>query len=116
MLTRYATAFALIVALAGCADLEPPINVETYDEINRNFNVRYVEVHVTSTTDKVEIQDVIVNRGNCKIERIAEMMGRGVTLPRKLAFGQSAEFSFSGPCTAKQVDVITDLGEWTWEY
>ena len=49
MLTRHAMAFALMVALAGCADLEPPIDVETYDEINRNFNVRYVEVHITST-------------------------------------------------------------------
>jgi hypothetical protein len=116
MRMRHAMAFALMVALAGCADLEPPIDVETYDEINRNFNVRYVEVHITSTTDKIEIQDVIVNRGNCKVERLAEIMGLGKTLPRKLAFGQSAEFSFSGPCTAKQVDVITDLGEWTWEY
>lgn len=116
MLRNNLIVLVLAAALAGCSGLEPPFDIETYDKTNHNFNVRYVEVHITSTTDELEIQDVIVNRGNCKIERLAEMFGGGKTLPKKLKFGESAEFSFSGPCTAKQVDVITDLGEWSWEY
>ena len=57
-----------------------------------------------------------MNRGNCELERIREQMGAGKTLPRTLEFGESAEFSFSAPCKASEVEVVTDQGDWTWEY
>lgn len=101
-------------ALAACSG-KPAVDVATYDKVNQTFNVKYVEVKVTSKVDKIEIQNVVVNRGNCKIEKIREMFG-GKTLPKTLEYGETAEFSFSGPCSASEVEVDTDQGSWTWNY
>lgn len=103
-------------SLYGCGEAEPLIDIETYDRINKTFGVSYAEVKVTATTDKIEILDIIVNRGNCKNEDISKAMGFGETFPQNLSFGQSVSMSFSGPCNAKQVDIITNLGDWTWTY
>ena len=106
----------IILFVSGCGSMEPPVDIETYDRVNQFFGISYVEVKVTSVTEKVEILDIVVNRGNCKIEDFTKALGYGSSLPRKLSFGQSIEMSFGGPCSAKQVDIVTDLGEWTWTY
>ncbi|MDF1822261.1 MAG: hypothetical protein P1U64_11835 [Alcanivoracaceae bacterium] len=104
-----------LTALTACSQGEPPFEIETYDRDNQIFGVEYVEVNVIARTDGVEVQDIIVNRGNCKLEKIAEKLG-GRTVPKTLNFGQSASFTFGGPCSASEVTVVTDMGDWTWEY
>jgi|TARA_R110002073_G_scaffold89451_1_gene211875 hypothetical protein len=98
---------AVFLTLAGCLKTEPPIDIETYDR-RGSYGSNYIEIVITATTDVVEVIDVIVHRGNCK--------HASNHLPRELNFGESISIKLSGQCSAKQVDVITDLDDWTWQY
>jgi len=110
-----AVIFALTGMLIGCGESEPNIDIETYDKVNQIFGIKYVEVKVKAISDEVTVEDVIVNRGNCKIENKNILTGKSI-LPKKLKFGDSVSVSFSGPCEAAQVDVVTSDGSWTVSY
>ena len=102
----------LALTLSGCSESEPPIKIESYDKTNPyNSSVKSVVVKITSKTDEVVIEDVITNRGNCKIFPTFKKR-----LPSKLTFGNSVEIRFAAPCTAAQVDVVTDQGDWSVSY
>ena len=104
----------MTVLLSACGRSEPPIKIETYDRTNAIFNVPYVEVDVTAVVDKITIENIIVNRGNCKIENVTYNGRR--KLPRKLVFGESVSVSFGTPCYASEVEVETNQGSWTMAY
>lgn len=106
--------FALTGMLIGCGESKPNVDIETYDKVNQLFGIKYVEVKVKSISDEVTVEDVIVNRGNCKIEKNF-LNGKSI-LPKQLKFGESVSVSFSGPCEAVQVDVVTNDGSWTVSY
>jgi hypothetical protein len=95
--------------LIGIGGTEPQVKVETYNRDNPTLGIgiKYVEVTVTSTADEITIKDIIVNRGNCKVEKRY--------LPKTLKFGGSISVS-SFSCVAAQVEVVTDKGYWTWTY
>lgn len=107
--------FALTGLLIGCGESEPNVDIETYDKVNQIFGIKYVEVKVKAISDEVTVEDVIVNRGNCKIENKNFFNGKPI-LPKQLKFGESVSVSFSGPCEAAQVDVVTNDGSWTVSY
>ena len=102
----------LFLALTACSPSEPTIDIETYDRVNPIFGVQYAEIKVIGKADGVEVEDIIVNRGNCDME----MTGGGSTTPVTLRFGETRSFIFSAPCSAFEVTVVTDAGEWTWNY
>lgn len=62
-------------------------------------------VIITSKADLLEVQDIIVNRGNCKIAYISEKQ-----LPKKLKFGDDSSFVFPAPCNPIEIRVKTDKG------
>jgi len=112
---KMAVIFALTGLIIGCGDSEPNVDIETYNKVNQLFRIKYVEVKVKAISDEVTVDDVIVNRGNCKIENKNTLNGKPI-LPKQLRFGESVSVSFSGPCEAAQVDVVTDDGSWTVSY
>lgn len=103
-------------ALSGCGNSELPISIDTYNRVNRTFNnFPYVEVVVTAKTDNITIEDIIVNRGNCIMERKNQFTS-DKPIPTTLNFGTSVSSRFSGPCHASEVEIKTDQGNWTIEY
>ena len=106
---------AATVATCGCLNSKPNVDIETRDKVNPVFGVRYVLVKAKATEDNVIVKDIIVNRGNCKIENV-DFLSKEPILPKKLKFGESVSVSFSGPCEASEVEVVTNTGRWTESY
>ncbi|MBV5311372.1 hypothetical protein [Chromatium okenii] len=95
---------------------QPAVKIEVYSKVNQIFKVTYIQVKVFSVVDEVVVNDIILNRGNCKIENIDILRNRPI-IPKKLKFGESVSISFSAPCKkALQVDVITNQGSWMWTF
>jgi hypothetical protein len=107
-----------ILLLCACDDDEPEIKIETFNKVNQYINLPYVSVSISSLVDNIEIQDVIVNRGNCKIEnqRFKGLNNRMKKIPKIIRYGEVVSLDFSGPCKASQVDVVTNKGSWSWKY
>ena len=103
------------ILVSGCLDSKPNVDIETRDKINPLFGIPYVQVKARALDDNVTVEDIIVNRGNCKIENV-EFMSKKPILPKTLKFGESVSVSFSGPCQASQVDVVTNKGRWSQSY
>ncbi len=111
---KYIAILIFSFLISGCND-NPAVKVETYNKVNQLFGVKYIEVKVSSIVDEVVVEDIVVNRGNCKIQNI-NVMNRKPIIPKQLKFGESVSVSFSGPCEASQVDVETDQGSYTVNY
>lgn len=95
---------------------QPAVKVETYNKINPIWHLEYILVKIFSVVDEVVINDVILNRGNCKIENI-DVFSKRPIIPKNLKFGESVSVSFSAPCEkALQLDIITNQGNWTWTF
>lgn len=112
---KIALTIALTGLLSACGSSKPNVDIKTYDKVNPVFGIKYVLVKVTATDDSVTVKNIVVNRGNCKIENKDFDDGKPI-LPKQLKFGQSVSVSFSGPCEAAQVDVVTNNGSWTMSY
>ena len=106
---------AAAVATCGCLNSKPNVDIETRDKVNPIIGLPYVQVKAKAIEDNVIVEDIIVNRGNCKIENVALLTGKPI-LPKTLKFGESVSVAFSGPCQASQVDVVTNKGRWTQSY
>lgn len=94
--------FILLNVSACNAEQECPVEVqvETINDETHPYNVI-----VTSVTDSVTINDVIVNRGNAKPLLSA-------TKPATIKFGEIVfEQWFS--LAPKEIEVQTDMGNWT---
>ena len=65
-------------------------------------------VYITSITDQITIKDVTVNRGNCQGTSYAKSK-----LPKVLKYGQQADFGLIAGCNVKEIKVITNMGERT---
>jgi hypothetical protein len=109
---KMAVIFALTGLLIGCGE-EPSVDIEIHDKVDPVFGIEYVEVKVKAISDEVTVKDVIVTnhyKNDCKIENIFN--GKPI-LPKQLKFEESVSVSFSGPCRAERVDVVTNDGSWT---
>lgn len=98
------------------ADKEQPIEVRVHtkhDTVGTTYNggvavgpglaLSWDEINIVGKADRVVIQNVIVNRGNCRVADKSHL------LPAALDFGQHLDISMQG-CDVIQVDVITDQG------
>ena len=103
------------VVTCGCLNSKPNVSIETRDKVNPIFGIPFVQVKAKALEDNVIVKDIIVNRGNCKIENVGFVSNEPI-LPKKLKFGESVSVSFSGPCQASQVDVVTNKGRWSQSY
>lgn len=92
-----------------------PITIALFKGINPNYNFPELKVKITAIADKAEIKDIVVNRGNCRVDKKYAITGRSM-LPKTLNYGESITFFVLSSCSVLQVDVITDQGNWTMHY
>lgn len=120
------TAFAAIaVALmisstAHAAEAPVRIGLEQYtNPAYPALNLHEQRIHIQSLTDKITLNDVVVNRGNCRIRKMpAVYMGsKPVPLvPSILVYGKEVAIRIDGPCNVAEINVITDQGSWVMKY
>lgn len=102
----------LLLILSACTDGPPPVDVVAYSRTERagTFALPFTDVNIIAKVDEIEIQEIIVNRGNC------DTSGLDNRLPRTLQFGKKLLATFSASCEVAQVDVETDQGDWTFTF
>jgi hypothetical protein len=84
---------------------EAPFLISTQNLPNPIFrDIPMPAVEIVSKADLLTIQDVNVNRGNCKRSTN--------NLPKKLKFGEKVLFVFNPQCNVIQINVKTDQGSW----
>ncbi|MCP3129414.1 hypothetical protein [Shewanella sp. KJ2020] len=95
---------AFTLMIFGCGNSQP--NIEITYEYQTTFGYTYPSINVKAISDTVTIKQVIINRGNCGGTIIS-------ALPKLLKFGESISVIANGDCDVKQVDVLTDDGDWS---
>jgi hypothetical protein len=65
----------LLAMISGCGNSKPNVEIETSDKVNPIFGIKYVQVKVKAIEDEVVVEDIVVNRGNCKIENKNALTG-----------------------------------------
>ncbi|WP_395662436.1 hypothetical protein [Aestuariivirga sp.] len=79
------------------------------DDLPIDVALGETEIHVQSKVDNVTIDSVTVNRGNCWIYPIYFSM----KLPHALRFGETLILIIDPNCNPIEIDVETDLGQFT---
>ncbi|WOR54638.1 hypothetical protein [Citrobacter freundii] len=99
------------------AEPTPPIKVETSNQVHP-AGTRYVTVVVTALDNTVKVENIDVNRGNCRIanQKYLYSSNKETILPATLSYGQSVSVSFYNNCVASEVVVTTDKGGWRYTY
>ncbi|MCX2308756.1 hypothetical protein [Klebsiella pneumoniae] len=93
------------------AEQTPSIKVETSNQVHP-AGTRYVTVVVTALDNTVKVENIDVNRGNCRIanQKYLYSSNKETILPATLRYGQSVSVSFYNNCVASEVVVTTDKG------
>jgi len=104
--TLYLT--ALLFGLSACSESSPPVKIETFNE--RMFKVQYTKIKVTAISDEIAVEDIVVNRGNCKIINV------GKKFPNTLKFGEYVSVTVPTSCSVSEIEVVTDDGDWSMSY
>ncbi|HDS3795052.1 hypothetical protein ACV1MK_24405 [Klebsiella michiganensis] len=99
------------------AEPTPPVKVETSNQVHP-AGTRYVTVVVTSLDDSIKVENIDVNRGNCRIDNQKYLYSKNkeTILPVTLRYGQSVKVNFYNNCVASEVVVTTDKGGWRYTY
>lgn len=105
-----------ILGLTGCGDKAPeqsPVRIEAKTISSNMFGgtMSVPIVEVTAVVDKVTIENVIANNGNCKMTAM-----RQKEFPKTLSYGQKATAGYTANCNLIKVEVITDQGNWSVEF
>ncbi len=114
MLKKFIITLVLFL-FSACSFASAPVNISLYKGVNPNYNFPELKVKITAITDKAEIKDVIVNRGNCRVDKKYAITGRSM-LPKTLNYGESITLFVLSSCSVLQIDVVTDQGNWTMHY
>jgi hypothetical protein len=107
-LYRVAAALIITLLVSGCSNNDAPIQVSV-TPVNSGISMGQVKgdrIDIQSKIDHVEINQIVVNRGNCKL------YDNGT---RALAFGESTMYMVLG-CDPIEVDVATDKGNWKFNF
>lgn len=101
-----------IAIISGCGGKEAPVEITKYKEINQIFKIPVERLEVVAMADSVEIRDVVVNRGNCKItERVAN------SFPANLTYGGKINVFVMADCPGvREVDITTNAGSWSFSF
>jgi hypothetical protein len=83
---------------------DEPLNIQMGCN-NTMCNSRFIKI--ISRLDSTTIKNVIVNRGNCRIDDLATWSASNSELPRTLKFGQSLKIVVEN-CKPIEVQVNTD--------
>ncbi len=98
-----------------------PIRISVQQAYNSAWHYYYPKILITSIVDKVKIQQVTVNKGNCRFSNtdIGYVNGRFrpiKLIPRTLKYGEDLEIRLKPSCHLLRIDVKTNQGDWTMEY
>ena len=109
---------AMLLGACGEKEEVAPIKIESRTIMNSyKPNLPYrIEVYVTSLVDDIEVEDIVVNRGNCKSPFYQLTGETRYKLPKRLKYGEIATMEFELPCQVMQVDVSTNKGNWAMNY
>lgn len=97
------SAFALSCMLSACGQSQAPITIEAFDPSSPISSAR---LHITARVDQITIENVQVNRGNCKVRNMTAT---------PLKFGQSTDV-FSDPCRVAEVVVTANGQNWKFTF
>lgn len=92
-----------------------PISITLSKGINPNYHWPEQTVKMIAITDKTEIKDIVVNRGNCRVDKKYVNTGRNI-FPKELKYGESVTIFIQPSCTVLQIDVMTNQGNWKMNY
>jgi len=89
-----------------------PIKISLENFYNQLFGFSYPKIHITSLEDNLEIRNVIVNKGHCKL-----LNGKPIKnlFPKKLNYSQKVDIPLSTSCDILRIDVLTNMGDWSME-
>ena len=108
----------MITSLAHAA--EAPVRIGLEQVRNPYYpNLHQQRVHVQSLTDSVTIKDIVVNRGNCPIQKIPTVYAGSKPVPlvpSTLPYGKEIAVYIKGPCSVAEINVITSQGDWLMKY
>jgi len=115
---------ALSFGIVGCSgsDSNQEMAVKISSEKYYNeFSKSYIpQVVITSISDDVTIENVVINKGNCKYLK-EEMYGTykhpktRKIFPKKLDYGKKLKITVQR-CDVLRVDIETNQGDWSVEY
>ena len=95
---------------------EAPVRIGLEQVRNPYYpNLHQQRVHVQSLTDSVTIKDIVVNRGNCPIQKIPTVYAGSKPVPlvpSTLPYGKEIAVYVKGPCNVAEINVITSQGDW----
>ena len=108
----------MITSLAHAA--EAPVRIGLEQVRNPYYpNLHQQRVHVQSLTDSVTIKDIVVNRGNCPIQKMPTVYAGSKPVPlvpSTLPYGKEIAVYIKGPCSVAEINVITSQGDWLMKY
>lgn len=119
-MTRMSCLLAILFTtiIAGCSETQAPIKVEvsvhgdavgtTYygsAAVGPGLAVQWQKIQITSMADTVQIENVLINGGTCKIPSDQNRF------PRSVRSGRSMSIALYD-CDVADVLVKTDHGEW----
>lgn len=107
-------AFVLSVGAYSFSDSTPdisPMDIKASTEYGQR-NI----LEVTALEDDLQINNIVVNRGNCVV-KLGAFNQRPKHFPITLQYGQSliARTSMRG-CNLREVTAETNKGNWTWTW
>ncbi|WP_300521812.1 hypothetical protein [Alcanivorax sp.] len=109
----FAAATLLALGLTGCSS-EPDFmevgSLTKPDAFGMGTYLNYVTIR--SLTEELEIQDLTVNRGNC---RVLKYSGRS-QLPKTISYGETTKVQVNNDCDILEVDIETDQGAGTYSF
>ncbi len=99
---------------------EAPVRIGLEQVKNPYYpNLHQQRVHVQSLADSVTINDVVVNRGNCPIQKMPTVYAGSkpvALVPSTLPYGKEIAVYIKGPCSVAEINVITSQGDWLMKY
>ena len=111
---------ALTLLVSSTVMAQPHFEVGYSEHRARHYIVPFITI--TSLENETRISEVIVNRGNCKLVSASEqtithrthnITGR---VPVNMVYGTTIRLPINGKCNVKEVTVITDTLELTYNF
>ena len=112
-------ALLLAVGAYSLSDTTPetsPIDIEASTQNGKNI------LELTALQDNLQINDIIVNRGNCKVQLSYSQLDLIQNKPRPrfpitLKYGQSTQaWTYTKGCNLREATVQTNQDDWTWTW
>lgn len=109
---RYITAFLLASMLCQQTMAAAPLTVTKSMGDCNAYGKCFEVIKIVSKSNRLEIKDIILNRGNC--QPISKAVGLFPKLPATVKFGASLQFTSCD--NTLEVSIRTNQGDWTFEF